>query len=230
MAKQHLKAINAPKTWDITRKDRVFVTRPLPGSHTLDLGLSITHILIKELKLASTSYEVKYLIRNKECLLNGKPLDETNKMAGFMDVLTFPKIKKIYRVSLSLKGKLKLLEISEKEANLYITKVAKKTIVPGGKMQLNLYDGRNIITKENYQTSEGILMEVPSGHIKKRIPLAEKSIVMLIGGKHIGVTGIIEKIEGNNVFFKSDVDKHTYQTSKKYVFVLGKEKSELTVK
>jgi small subunit ribosomal protein S4e len=230
MVKQHLKALYAPKTWDIKRKETTFVTRPKPGAHSFRLGTSINHILKKELNIASTSKESKTLLNRKSCLVNGKVIGDVHYIVGFMDVVSFPEIKKNYRVTLSKKGKLSLIEIDEKEVDLHLSKIIGKKILTGKKVQINTMDARNILVKENmYKTSDSLLIELSSKLVKKHLSFKESNTIMLIGGKHIGSVGQIEKIEDKNIFFKNDSDGQVYETLKKFAFVLGEKKSEIKV-
>ena len=45
MVKNHLKRLNMPKSWQIKRKIIRWVTRPSPGAHNLDFGISLNTLL-----------------------------------------------------------------------------------------------------------------------------------------------------------------------------------------
>ena len=45
MVKNHLKTISVPKTWPVKRKEKVWITRPNSGSHTLQNSLSLNFVL-----------------------------------------------------------------------------------------------------------------------------------------------------------------------------------------
>jgi len=226
MVKNHLKALNAPNTWNIARKATTFTIRPYPGAHSFDLGFSVNHVIKNELKLAKTTRDAQFLINNKECMLNGKLVKDLHDNIGLFDVFSLPKLKKYYRVVFNNKGLLCVVEIPEKESNLIVSKIANKTLVNGGKTQVNTLDGRNILIKDKgYKTSDSLLIEVPSNAIKEHIPFGEKSTILLMGGKHIGSIGTVEKIDSNVIFFKKSSDGQSYQTNKKFVFVIGKDKS-----
>lgn len=229
MVKRHLKSLNAPKTWNVGRKATVYITRPNPGAHSFNLGYSINHLLKNELKLSSKSKETKYILNNSDCLVNGKAVKDIRHIVGFMDVVSFPKINKYYRIILSEKGRIIPVEIDKKETNIKLSKLTNKSLIKGGKLQLHTLDGRNILVdKGDYETSDTLVVELPSQKVTKSLPFKEGSLIMLIGGKHIGVVGEVEKIESNKIFFKKE--NKTYETLKKYVFVLGKGKSEVKVK
>ncbi|MCB9358575.1 30S ribosomal protein S4e [Candidatus Woesearchaeota archaeon] len=229
MVKQHLKNIATPRTWEIGRKETIFTTRPNPGSHSLDMGMSINHFMKKDLKLSMTTKETKSILNAGKCLVNGKAITDVHYMVGFMDVISYPDLKKYYRVILNKKGKLTLIEIDDKESSLVLSKVIGKTKLKKGKIQINTLDGRNILVdKDSYKTSDSVVIKVPGQKVEKNIEFKEGSFVMLMGGKHIGVTGNIESIKDNSIIFKTK-DNVSFETLKKYVFVLGNGKAELKI-
>jgi small subunit ribosomal protein S4e len=194
------------------------------------LGLPINIILKKELGFTATTKETKTLLNKKSCFVNDRLVKDVHLIVGFMDVITFPEIKQNYRVTLSKKGKLSIVEIDEKEAKLRLSKVVGKTKIKGGKIQINTLDSYNILVKEDkYKTSDSLLLENKSNEIKKVFSLVEGSSIILIGGKHIGSIGVIEKIENNNIFFKSNDNEQIYETLKKFVYVIGDKKPEIKV-
>ena len=78
-----------------------------------------------------------------------------------MDVVSIPKIDKYYRILPDYKGRLILHEIEEKDATFKLAKINNKTTVKGGKTQLNLHDGRNVLTEDEYKTDDVVLLNIP---------------------------------------------------------------------
>jgi small subunit ribosomal protein S4e len=109
-------------------------------------------------------------------------------------------------------------------------RIENKTIVPGGKIQLNLHDGRNIlIDKNKYKTGDVLKLGLPEQKIQTSYNFEAGNIAMLIGGHHVGEYSTISKYEEikspkpNIVYFDD------FSTIKDYVFVVGQEKPEITV-
>ncbi len=230
MVKNHLKSLNTPKTWNVGRKEAIFTTRPHPGAHSLSLGVSLNHILKKELGLANITKESKQILNNRDCLINGKAATDFHLIVGFMDVISFPKIGKYYRMIINKSGKLLPIAIDEKDSKIKLSKVTNKTIIKGGKIQVNTLDAKNILVdKDEYKTSSSLLLEVSTLKIKKCFDLEKGALIMLMGGRHIGSMGVIESIDGNSIVFKNSTNDEQYQTLKEFVFVLGKGKSEVLV-
>ncbi|MCK4520965.1 MAG: 30S ribosomal protein S4e [Nanoarchaeota archaeon] len=227
MAKKHLKRLDMPKTWQIKRKGIAYVARPKPGPHNFKLGLPLTVMLRDIMKIAKTKRDVKNILNNNEVLVDGVRRKDGNFIIGFMDSLAFPSLKEYYRVLLDKKGRISVLEIDGKDANLKICKITGKMMSRKG-LQLNFYDGKNILVeKDNYKVGDSVLLEVPGSKIKESIKLEGGSLIVLIGGKHSGKSASIESIEGNNIKCKSK--EEIFYTLKKYAFVVGKEKPIIKV-
>jgi len=69
-----------------------------------------------------------------------------------------------------------------------------KKILTGKKIQLNLIDGRNIISEEKANTQDSVLLNLKDSKIIKIIPLEKEKNVFVMKGKHAGHKGKIEDI------------------------------------
>lgn len=227
MVKNHLKRLAAPRTWAIKRKEQKWITRPNPGAHSLDMGLSLNTVIKSLLSIAKTSKEVTRLLYHKEIFVDAKPRKEEKLIVGLFDTITFPKIEKSYRIVINDKKKLGIIEIDEKENNLKLVNVTGKSLIKG-KTQINCSDARNILVdKDEYKVGDSLLIDLPGQNIKQHLKLEKGSLILLIGGKHMGDYGTLESIEGNNIIYKSS--KGTFQTLKKYAFAIGKEKPVIKI-
>ena len=228
MAKNHLKSLNTPKTWNILRKAQVFVTRPYPGQSSLLLGMPISLILRDQLHIATTQKEVKYILHQKEILANNKVVCEPKYIVGFMDTLSVPKLKKHYRGFLTQKGKITFIEIPESEKDKKVCKIIGKKFYKG-KTQINLYDGRNILVdKDSYTVGDSVLISIPQPKILDHFKLEKGAFIVLTGGKHVGQKGTIEHVDEQTLRYKR-AGGEVYQTDKKHAFVIGKHKEALTL-
>ncbi|MFC1690963.1 30S ribosomal protein S4e [Nanoarchaeota archaeon] len=229
MPKRHLKRLNMPRTWEIKRKVSTFITRPHPGAHKLEHGMPLGIVIKELLGLAKTTKEVKDILNNKELLVDGKRRKDQKSLVGLMDIITIPQLKKSYRMILDNRGKLKTIEIADNEVNLKLCKVMSKTLLRGKKIQLNLGSNRNIIIeKDEYTVGDTVVIGLPDQKINKVLKLEKGASIYLIGGKHLGSTGSIENIEGNMITFRTP-EKEVYQTFKKFLFVVGKDKPEIAL-
>lgn len=229
MVKNHLKRLATPKTWNINKKLTRFITRPKPGAHPLSLSQPIS-IFLKDAKLVRTTKEAKKLLYNHVVLVDGRRVKDSRFPVGIMDVVSIPSTKQNYRIVFNPKGKLDAIEIDAKENNVKISKITGKSMIKGGKTQLNLSDSRNIIVeKDNYKVGDCLLIEVPSQKIKEHLKLEKGSFVILTSGKHIASRGNIEESEKDSITYKSE-HGNVRKTMKEYALVVGKEKPIIKIK
>jgi small subunit ribosomal protein S4e len=227
MSKLDLKRIASPKSWNISRKESKYVVRPSPGSASIENGLPIGVILRDFLNLASNLREAKYIINNQEILINKSKSKDVHQIVNLMDIIEIPLIKKLFRVLMNRKGKLIVFEVPASENCALILKIIGVSLLKKGLIQLNLFGGQNLIVKNNKsKPGDTIIFDLVKKQIIDQFKLSEKSFVYLIGGKHVGESGIIEKIVENQLIFKNN-NGERLETSKKYAYILGKDKSSI---
>lgn len=200
MIKRHLKRLAAPHSWKIKRKGITFITRPKPGAHSFDEAISLNVILKDILKYATTTREVKKIIANKEVIVDGLRRKEHRFMVGFMDVLTIPELKAHYRMLVNKKGELVLVKTDDKETKIKLCRIKNKSLV-GDKIQLNLFDGRNILVekKTDYKIGDTLVIEVPSQKIVHHLKLERGAVVFISKGKKVGSIGRIDTLGSEGV-------------------------------
>ena len=69
-----------------------------------------------------------------------------------------------------------------------------KKILGKDKIQLNLSDGRNILTKEKADVGDSVVFNFKQNKIEKIIKMEKGKKGFVVKGKHIGVKGKIEDI------------------------------------
>lgn len=225
--KSHLKRIPSPKSWPIERKGSTFLMRPKPGKN---LFYSITiNLALKTLEYANTSKEVKSILNNQEVLIDGKRVKDQRKLVGLMDVLSFPLIKKAYRLLMTNKGFLEFREVNAKESNKKPCKIVNKTLIKSGKLQLGTFDSRCIVVEKdnNYSVGDSVVIELPSQKIIDTLKLEVGNIVYLTKGNYMGEVGKVKNIEDEKIFVESN--GKVFQTLKSYAYVIGKDKSIISL-
>lgn len=188
----YLKRQMIPKNWPIKRKGTAYVVRP---NFNASGGLPILIILRDVLKVAQNRKEVKKAICSKHILLNNKTVIDEKNNALLFDTLTIIPLKKYYRIELSEKGKIKIKEIKEDEADKKVSKIVNKKILKGKKIQLNLSDGRNFISNLKCHINDSVLINLKKEGIEKCLPLKEKAQVIVFAGKHSGEKGMVSKMK-----------------------------------
>lgn len=222
MPKDHLKRYSTPTTWKIKRKGLTFITRPNPGAHPMEFSMPMSSVLKGMLKCAKTTKETKKLLYNNEVLVDGRRVKDHTFPVGLMDVIHLVPTKQHFRIIFDKKGRLTAIEIDKKEAVLKLCRIKGTTLLKGGKIQVNLFDSRNIIVeKGGYKTGDSLLIELPSQKIMENFSLDKGAFVLLLSGKHIADTGVVESIEKGSIVYKNEKGE-SLTTLKKYAFVVGK--------
>lgn len=228
MVKNHLKRLAVPKSWPIKRKGATFIVKPNPGAHPSKLGMPLGIFIRDILGYAKTMREIKKILQKMNILVDGVIRREHRFIVGLMDVIGIPELKKYYRVILDKKGKISLIEIEKEDGSIKPCRIIGKSKVKG-KTQLNLFDGRNILSdKDDYKVNDTVIISLPSQEIKKHIKFDKNILVFLVGGKHVGEIGLVEDILADKIRYKSKKGD-VFETLKGYAFAIGKEKPEIKI-
>jgi small subunit ribosomal protein S4e len=173
--------------------------------------------------------EAKRIIGAGKILVDQKPRKSHKFPCGFMDVVSIPLTKENFRILLDARGILRVVPISEKDAGWKFCRIENKKTVKGGKIQLNLHDGRNILDGSKYSTGDVVKISLPDQEIIDSFPMKEGNVAMIIGGKHAGEIATIESIEITKNPKPNIVHLENFTTIKEYVFPVGREKAEIEV-
>lgn len=190
----HLKRYSIPKYWKMTKKERKFVITPRPGPHGKFECIPLLVVLRDVLKICKNSKEATMAIKKGEVLVDKKPRKDPAYPIGFMDVVEIPSTGKCYRVYVNKAG-LDLQEIGAEMAGSKLCRIQDKRIIKGGVVQLNLHDGRNIISdNDDYKTNDSILIELPSQKVLQHFKFEKDSQALIMSGKNLGIQGRIKEI------------------------------------
>lgn len=228
MVKNHLKRLASPKTWPIGKKVLTFVTRPNPGAHKDSHQISITVFLRDMVKVLDNVKEVKYVLHNKDCLIDGVAVHDNKRGVGIFDTVSLPKLKKYFRVCVTNRNKLSFVEIDEKESTQKVCKITGKKVLKGNKIQINTEDGRNfLVDKDTYKVGDSIVTELPKQKITNHLPLDKGALVYLIEGTQVGHVANVEAVEDDVITVK--IGDKVVRTKKDYAVVIGKDKPVVKV-
>jgi len=228
-SRKHLKRYKSPEHWPIHPKEFTWTVKPSPGPHSIKGSLPLLIIVRDILQVADNAREAKIIINNGEVLVDGRIRKDYKFPVGFMDVVQLPKSGKTYRVLPDERGRLILHPIEKENTEFKLCRIEDKTTIKGGKIQLNLHDGRNHLAEGDYKPGDVVVLQVPEQEINDHIVFENGAIGLVTGGKHIGEKGKVKDINItrssmlNTVIIETD-DGNTFQTIKEYFFVLGKDK------
>jgi len=227
----HLKRLNAPDSWHISKKTTKFVTKTAAGPHNAN-AMPIAIWLRDRMGLARNMKEVKQVLSQKDVIINGRPCRDPKMGIGIFDIIALPKIGKFYRILRDRDGRHVSIEIDAEAAKSRLCKVKNKTVVPGGKVQLNMRDGANILADNTYKSGDSIVISLePETRFKilDHFPFATGNMAMIIGGRHSGkVARIVEitKVPGsvpNRVILEDEATKTRFDTISPYIYMVGRQ-------
>ena len=226
---KHLKRYAAPRSWAIPRKTHVWAVRPHPGPHPKEKSIPLMVALRDILHIGETASEVRKVLAMREVFVDGKIRTDPKHPIGVMDTISIPKIKSHYRVMLNPRGKITLKMVQEPESKWKLARIMDKTIIKGGKVQLNMHDGRNILVeKDGFKTGDVLKLSLPDQKVLERFPMQAESLAILTGGAHIGTICRIRKINKTRNPDSNIVEFHEgFNTIIDHVFIVGIKNSEI---
>ena len=225
MSSDHLKRLVAPRSWSIARKQNVWTTRPMPGKHSLEGAIPISTILRDYLNVCDTNREAKYILNSGAVLVDQRAVRKPKYPVGLRDVISLPAMKRHYRTMIDDHGRLQFVEIKAAESQWKLLRVENKTVVKGGKVQLNLHDGTNMISDKKVKTGDVLQVSLPDLKIKKVFEFKEGSQAFIMGGADVGSLSEIKGSEITRSTKPNLVMYDGFQTIKSYSFVVGDKKS-----
>ena len=221
----HMKRLTIPRTWPIPRKIHKWVIRSTLGPHPLERSVPLLLLVRDYLHYADTASEARKIINSRSVMVDGTVRTNPKFPCGLMDVVSIPTAKNYFRVLIDSRGFIRAVPIAAKEATWKLCRIEGKTTVKGGKIQLNLHDGRNILSDKQYNTGDVVQLTVPEQAIKATFPFEAGTLGLVIQGKHAGEISVIKSIEVASSSRANVVHLEGFSTIKPYVFPVGKDES-----
>jgi len=233
---KHLKLINAPRNWMLSKVGGIWATKPSQGPHKLRECMPLLVLLRNKLKLALTGREAKLIIKAKEgnIAVDGKIRKDVKYPVGFMDVISLLKANVNYRILYDVKGRFGLVKISKDESKFKLCRVKERIMGPKDVPYIITNDGRTLrFPHPDIKRNDTIKLNLDSNEIVDFYKYKIGANVMITGGNNIGRIGTIIKIEKHPgsyeiVYIKDTLDKE-FSTRLGNVFVIGDKKPEVTL-
>lgn len=230
--RKHLKKLAAPKSWNIGRKDLVWIAKPRPGPHSLAESLPLTSILTIVLKKAGTGREAERLIKGGDVAVDGRIVKDPKFPVGFMDVLFFSRVGESYLMSYDKSGRLELKPL-KKEQKFKLCRIERKTVAKKGKKQIGLHDGRSMLVDKEYKLGDVLKISVPDQKVLDHLEFKKGSVAYVIKGQHAGkIAKIKEEVKGTatrEALVVLEKEGETFNAPKRYLFVIGRDKPEIAL-
>lgn len=230
---RHQKRVAAPKSWPIPKKTNIWVTKPHPGPHSHDNSIPLGVIIRDILKLTDNMREAKRVLNEGNVLVDGIVRKDHKFPVGIFDVLQFPKLQTNYRILLDPRGRLMVNELDVTDPKKPC-KILNKSVVKGGRFQLNLHDGTNILAGNEYKSNDTVIIDIPGKTIYKHIKYEPGNLVVVTGGTHSGELAHIKEIKKvrssrHNMVVLTKEDGTDFETIEDYAFVVGIDKPEINL-
>lgn len=238
--KKHLKRLNAPKHWMLSKLGGTWAPRPSTGPHKLRECLPLVLILRNRLKYALTRREVLMITQRRLIKVDTKIRTDMNFPCGFQDVVSIDRTDQNFRLLYDVKGRFTLHNISKDEAQYKLCRVSK--IAKGNKATigrnplshkqaaaipyLTTHDGRTIRYADPLvKVNDTVKVDLASGKVVGHIKFDVNNLVMVTAGKNTGRIGVMthkEKHPGSfDIIHIKDRKGQAFSTRIANVFAIG---------
>ncbi len=228
-----LKRRAAPRAWTVPRKGTKWILRPRPGPHPQDRSIPLLLVLRDLRKVAASAREARRLLSDGAVLVDAKVANDLARGIGLMDTVSLAAPLDLhYRLITDHRGKLVLASIPSTEAAVKIGRIAAKHTVRGGKLEVTLHDGRNLLVAASspYRVGDSLKIELPKQTVLEHLVLKPGVLAFVAGGSHVGELARVERVEVRNSPQPNLVHfKEGFSTIKEYVFVVGEQAPVITV-
>jgi len=216
----HLKRLAMPRSWALPRKITTWISRPRSGAHSLEYCMSISTVIRDVLGYADNAREVRRILHEGKAKVDGRRVRDARRGVGLMDVLTLGDTN--YRCILDQNGKLRYHQIPPDQSEWKVCRIEGKSTIKGGKTQLNLHDGRNILVDDpvEFNTGDSVKIQLPDQQILTHIQFEEGAKSYLIGGSHVGTTAEVKEILVKRSSMPNEVLFEGFGTIAKHVFIV----------
>ena len=235
--RRHMKALAAPRSWRIMRKENTFVAKSKPGPHPLYLSLP-AYVLVRDIMgEAASKKEAKTIFKQGKVLVDGRETREEKRPIGLMDVVSFPSIGKHYRLTVDDDGRIVAIAIPAKESKVKVGRVMSKFTTKKGELTIRLHDGTTLKVPGEVPVDNGdsIVLSLPDRKLSDVIRTKEGTICFAFRGSSAGKLGRFESESPASLKRRALVnlkldDGSSLSTLKEYVMAVGTEEPRVTVR
>ena len=205
----------------------IFAPRPRAGPHKLRECIPLVVLLRNRLKYALNSRESSFILKQRNVKVDGRVRIDPKYPCGFMDVLSIPKTKDLFRLLLDSKGRFSLVRVSDEESGVKLCKVVKRVTQVNRVPAIVTHDGRTIRYPDpNIAAGDTLVIDTATSKIRDFTKFKVGTLAMITGGKNMGRIGIVSDIERHpgsfNIVHIRDKADNTFATREMNVFVIGR--------
>ncbi|MBT4870622.1 MAG: 30S ribosomal protein S4e [Candidatus Diapherotrites archaeon] len=221
--KKKIKALNAPKSVHIHRKENTWTVKTKAGAHKKEASVALGIALRNFTDLARNLKEAKMIMLNGDVKVNGRVRKDHQFGVGIFDVISLPKQKAFYRVLVDAKGRIILKEM-KKDSEEKLCRVEKKIVTSKG-LQITTDDGITIIGTDA-KVGDTLKVKFPENKVSEVIPMEVGANIYITKGVHCSEQGKVAEIISGTAkrerLVKVEEKGKEYATTAKNVYVVGK--------
>jgi len=203
-----------------------YATRPNAGPHKLRECLPLIIFLRNRLKYALTGREAMLILKDRNVLVDNKIRTDIKFPAGFMDVISIPKVNEHYRLLFDVKGRYTVHPIKAEEAKFKLGKVVKKSVGDKSVPYIVTHDGRTFRYPDpNITVADTVKINLENNTLESVIKFEVGVQVMVTNGRNMGRVGTVTSRERHpgsfDVVHVKDSLGHQFATRLGNTFVIG---------
>lgn len=242
--KKHLKRLNAPKHWMLSKMGGIWAPKPSAGPHKMRECIPLCLILRNRLKYALTGREVLMIAMKRLIKVDGKVRTDTNFPCGFMDIVSLDRTGDSFRILYDTKGRFKLVKVDKTEAGFKLCRVKKMAKARNATIGRNpfqhgqaaaipyivTHDGRTIrYVDPDIKVNDTVKIDLKTGKVVEHLPFESGVLCMVTKGANTGRVGILQKMEKHpgsfDIAHLKDSAGHEFATRLENVFAVGQKRS-----
>jgi small subunit ribosomal protein S4e len=246
--KKHMKRIDAPRGWMLSKLGGTWAPRPSTGPHKMRECLPVSLALRNRLKYALTRREVSMIVMRRLVEIDGKVRTDINYPTGFQDVLRIAKTDEQFRLLYDIKGRYLLHRITAEEASFKLLRVQKYSKAKKASIGKNpfahgqagaipfivTHDGRTIkYPSPDVTQHDTVKFDIKNNKIVGHLKFDLGNLAMVTRGANIGRIGNItnkEKHPGSfDIVHLRDSKGNDFATRIGNVFVIGQDKPWISI-
>jgi len=237
---KHMKRLNAPKHWMLSKLGGVWAPRPSTGPHKLRECLPLSLILRNRLKYSLSRRETNVIVMRRHVAVDGKVRTDMNYPAGFMDVVSIPETKENFRLLYDVKGRFALTTLTPEQAKFKLCRIVKTSKAKKASIGRNpffngqksvipyavTHDGRTLrFADPNLRVNDIVKIDISTGKVVEHHKFEAGAVAMISGGKNVGRVGQIinreKHLGGFDIVHLKDKRGNDFATRVSNVFVIG---------
>jgi small subunit ribosomal protein S4e len=226
--KKNWKALSAPKSVGIKRKQNVWTVKTKAGTHKKEDSVALGIVLRDLIGIAGDMREARDLLKQKEVEVNGIVRKKHYFGVGLFDIIELKNQKEKYRIVYDRKRKLIVNKIEDKDNEMIVRINYKRQTKKG--IQITTSNGNTYLGQEG---NVGDSIKIKNGKIEKVLKLKQGAIVYIKKGLHCAEKGKIKEITKGSVrrdkLVKIEGKDHEFETIAENVIIIGENKEEIKV-